>query len=256
MNSGAPNFDRVARPYRLLEYLTLGRTLEHTRFHFLPQLASRTRALVLGDGDGRFLTALLSQNPRLHAHAVDSSGAMLTLLRKRLERNPSSRAHGEMVQGGFFLRKKPPDGLAPTSGDSNSDFALATAANRTETHNVDAQTFAEGLPHIQNYDLVTTHFFLDCLTQAQVETLVATLTPHLTPGALWLVSDFRIPTGLLALPARLFVRGLYGAFRLLTGLRVTRLPDHHRALARAGMVLTAQHFALYGLLTTELWRKP
>jgi len=39
-----------------------------------------------------------------------------------VERNPSFRAHGAMVQGGFFLRKKPLDDLA--SGYSRSDFAI------------------------------------------------------------------------------------------------------------------------------------
>ena len=44
------NFDRLARPYRWLEYATFGRTLERCRFHFLPALTSARRALVLGDG--------------------------------------------------------------------------------------------------------------------------------------------------------------------------------------------------------------
>jgi len=46
-----------------------------------------------------------------------------------LERNPSPRAHGEVLQGSFFLRKKTLGDLA--SGYSNSDFAIAsTTATR------------------------------------------------------------------------------------------------------------------------------
>jgi SAM-dependent methyltransferase len=77
------NFDPVARIYRYAEYLTLGPLLQRTRTHFLPQLKQVRRALVLGDGDGRFLARLLTQNPTLHATAVDSSAKMLALLRTR-----------------------------------------------------------------------------------------------------------------------------------------------------------------------------
>ena len=70
-NSGSPktrsrpNFDRVARLYRWAEYLLLGPLLARTRKHFLPQLTSATHALVLGDGDGRFLAHLLHHAPKL-----------------------------------------------------------------------------------------------------------------------------------------------------------------------------------------------
>jgi cyclopropane fatty-acyl-phospholipid synthase-like methyltransferase len=209
-----PNFDRIARPYRWLEYLTFGPTLTHCRNHFLPALADRRHALALGDGDGRFLTHLLAANPQLQANAVDTSPAMLHLL--------TSRAHA------------------------------VHAAARLHTHHADALTFAPTGP----YDLIVSHFFLDCLTQPELTTLITRLTPHLAPNALWLVSDFRIPRGRFCLPARPLVRSLYLAFRLTTGLRVTRLPDHASALAAAGLTRTAQSLSLGGLLTTELWAYP
>ena len=67
------NFDRIARPYRWLEYLSLGRALERCRFHFLPRLRDCRRALVLGDGDGRFTAKLLDANPSVQVDAVDIS---------------------------------------------------------------------------------------------------------------------------------------------------------------------------------------
>ena len=205
-----PNFDRLARPYRWLEYLTLGRALERCRLHFLPHLSDRRRALVLGDGDGRFLAHLLASNPHLHADAVDLSPAMLAQLRRRAQ--PS--------------------------------------AARLTLYQTDALTFhSPGL-----YDLVVTHFFLDCLTDVDLAQLTHRLAPHLRPGALWLLSDFRIPSGPLRLPAQLFVRLLYLAFRLITGLRVSRLPDHATALRRAGLSPLAQHLSVFGILTTELWQ--
>jgi hypothetical protein len=209
----APNFDRVAKLYRPLEYLTLGRALERCRLRFLPDLASCTRALVFGDGDGRFLARLLHQNPHLHADAVDTSAVMLRLL--------LTRCH--------------------------------PASTRLRTHQTDALTFAPVLPAIP-YDLVVTHFFLDCLTQPEVETLASRVAPSLSPDALWLVSDFRIPSGPWALPARLLVRGLYLAFRILTDLRVTTLPNHEAALTRSGLTRIAIHRSMACILTTELWR--
>jgi ubiquinone/menaquinone biosynthesis C-methylase UbiE len=208
------NFNLVARPYRWLEYLTLGRALERCRLHHLPQLLHQTSALILGDGDGRFLAQLLTQNPHLHADAVDTSLTMLHLLRQR---------------------------------------CYATALNteaRLQTHQTNALTYTPTL----TYDLVVTHFFLDCLTQPELNTLITRITPSLSPQALWLVSDFRIPTGPIRLLAKLLVRTLYLAFRVLTGLRTTHLPDHQTPLAQAGFRCLSQHQSLFGILTTQLWQ--
>jgi len=207
-----PNFNFIARPYRWLEYLTLGKALENCRACFLPQLRNCRRGLVLGDGDGRFLCALLAAKPQLHAEAVDTSATMLQLLRRN----------------------------------------CCASADRLETHHASALDF----PPTGPYDLVVTHFFLDCLSQHEVDALAARIAPSLAPQALWLISDFRIPSGLMRLPARVLVRSLYFAFRILTGLRTTRLPNHSSALACAGMIRVAHHHSVAGLLTTELWQLP
>ena len=52
------------------------------------------------------------------------------------------------------------------------------------------------------YDLIVTHFFVDCLTQRELDALAIRIRPHLTPNALWLISDFCIPTGRLRLKFR------------------------------------------------------
>ena len=214
MSVNQPNFNRIARPYRWLEYLTLGTALENCRTHYLPQLLDRRRALVLGDGDGRFLAQLLASNPYLHADAIDTSATMLQVLRQRC------------------------------------GAATPNAATRLRTHNANALT----IPLEDSYDLVVTHFFLDCLTQPDLDALITRINPTLTPGALWLISDFRIPNGLMRLPARVFVRSLYLAFRLLTGLRTTHLPDYATPLTQAGLNRVAHQHRLAGLLTTELWQ--
>ena len=211
-----PNFDLIARPYRWLEYLTMGRALERCREHFLPQLSDRTHAFVLGDGDGRFLSRLLVSNPTLYADAVDTSTAMLRLLRNRCE------AEGPRT------------------------------STRLTIHQADALDFAKSIPPSQ-YDLVTTHFFLDCLTQAEIETLAYSVASKLAPNAIWVVSDFRIPPGAMRIPASILVQTLYLAFRILTGLRTRRLPDHVTAFEQAGLSLISSNTSLFGLLIAELW---
>jgi SAM-dependent methyltransferase len=214
--TSVPNFDRVARIYRWAEYLALGTLLEHTREHFLPQLLDRRRALVLGDGDGRFLSKLLQQNKGLQAVAVDTSAEMLKLL--------AERCH----------RPKPND--TTRLRISHSSALAVTSAKDT--------------------DLIVTHFFLDCLTQTEVDTLTQRLASQVKQGTLWLVSDFALPHHRFLKPlATLYIRALYLSFRVLTGLRVTHLPDTQTALQRAGFERTARHERLFGFLYTEIWRR-
>jgi SAM-dependent methyltransferase len=208
------NFDRLARPYRWLEYATFGRTLERCRFHFLPALTSARRALVLGDGDGRFLARLLEANPQIEADVVDISPAML------------DRLSGQ---------------LAPE------------ARKRVKLHEADAREF---VPPGTDYDLVVTHFFFDCLFQPELNALVDRLVPRLSPGALWVVSEFSQPSGGGAsLAGRAIISGLYAAFGLLTGLMVRSLPDHSAALKSSGFRLRGEKPWLRGLLASQLWQQ-
>ena len=123
-------------------------------------------------------------------------------------------------------------------------------ATRLRTHHANALTVTLEGP----YDLVVTHFFLDCLTEPELQSLITHIAPALTPNAFWLLSDFRIPNGLMRLPAKTLIRTLYFAFRILTGLRTTHLPGHATALTQAGLIRISQHVSLAGLLITELWQ--
>ena len=104
-------------------------------------------------------------------------------------------------------------------------------------------------------DLIVTHFFLDCLTQPELTSLAQNLAAQTAPGTLWLLSDFAVPQTPIVRPlAALYIRSLYLAFRLLTGLRVTHLPDPQAALAAAGFTRIARHEFLLGVLYTEIWQ--
>jgi ubiquinone/menaquinone biosynthesis C-methylase UbiE len=77
------NCNPIARWYRWLEYMAFGRALERRRFAFLRDVADTQRALVLGDGDGRFLARLVKQNSNVRIDYVDLSEKMLALARGR-----------------------------------------------------------------------------------------------------------------------------------------------------------------------------
>ena len=208
------NFNRVARVYRWAEYLAFGHALERCRSRYLPEVGHCRSALVLGDGDGRFLSRLLQQNTAMTANVVDSSASMLALLQRRVD-----RGNGQ---------------------------------HRVALHHADARNF---LPPVGDCDLIVTHFFLDCFTNAELETLVPRIASKVRPGALWLVSEFNIPANSpMRLPARIIIRLLYLAFRLLTGLRPTHLPDQSATLISAGLRRIRQHPSLGGLLVSELWQ--
>jgi ubiquinone/menaquinone biosynthesis C-methylase UbiE len=217
VKSRPPRFDRVARIYRAMEYLSFGPWLERCRFFHLPGLRTAQRALVLGDGDGRFTARLLATHREIRADAVDLSPAMLHRLRTRV--------------------------------------AKAGAQDRITIACTDARTFT---PVRKDYDLVATHFFLDCLTTEEAAQLMARVRPCLTPGAVWLVSEFAVPRRgrVRRWMARSVIAALYAAFRVLTGLTVREIPPWRALLAQAGFAPTASHAWLGGLLVSELWQLP
>jgi ubiquinone/menaquinone biosynthesis C-methylase UbiE len=213
------NFDPVARPYRWLEYMSFGPWLARCRNAQLAHLATARHALLLGDGDGRFLTRLLAVNPTLTADVVDSSQVMLTLLARRLHR---------------------------------SDFQ-----HRVRLHHADALHWNPTRSPTSSYDLIVSHFFLDCFFPHELEQLFDSILPHALPGAHWVISEFAIPHN--PFPgwfARGIIRALYQAFGSTTGLRVRALPDYAAALRRRGLTLSQDQTYLAGLLRSQLWTLP
>jgi SAM-dependent methyltransferase len=209
----APDFDRLARVYRWMEWLSFGPALARSRRFFLSELGECRHALVLGDGDGRFTAHLLAHNPVIRVEAVDASPAMLSELRRRA--GPHRR--------------------------------------RVETHLADLRAWT---PSGSNYDLVVTHFFLDCLSTDEATHLARRAHSCMAPNGAWLVSEFNEPAGWFGrMVAGPLISFLYRGFGLLTGLEIRRLPDHRKALSEAGFALIRRHSWLGGLLVSELWQR-
>lgn len=125
----------------------------------------------------------------------------------------------------------------------------AGVADRLTTVHGDASV---ALPEGE-FDLVCTHFFLDCLDDDAVGALALRVRRQ-CPGAMWVVSEFAVPHGAMRWPARGLVGLLYAAFGLLTGLRNQRLPDHAAALRGNGFRLEVVRGRAAGLLRAELWQ--
>jgi ubiquinone/menaquinone biosynthesis C-methylase UbiE len=205
------NFDRLARVYRAMEWLSFGPYLWRCRCAFLAEMTEAQEALALGDGDGRFTAALLKRNRHVQVNAVDVSEAMLRGLRRK----------------------------------------AGADEGRVRTEACDVR---EWRPAEAEYDLVMTHFFLDCLATEDVGRLAERLKPNLRPGARWVVSEFAVPGGWFGRwVARTVVGSLYWAFGVLTGLEVRRLPEWELALNASGFRRVQERSFLLGLLTSQMW---
>ncbi|MFC5864254.1 class I SAM-dependent methyltransferase [Acidicapsa dinghuensis] len=127
--------------------------------------------------------------------------------------------------------------------------------SRLTTQTADLRQWAPD-PSALRYDLVCTHFFLDCLSTEEIAAIAHRLTPVLAPNALWIISEFAIPsTAFGHFAAAPLVWLLYRAFRLLTGLRQQSLPGYPSALTASGWSLQSQIPQLRGLLSSQLWQR-
>ncbi len=223
------NCDRLAPWYRWLEYAAFGRALEHRRNSFLHRAQTARRVLLLGDGDGRFAARLLSARGReatITLTCVDSSPAMLALAGRRLRAWRERGVPIEFVQA---------DARAWLRGRAQ----LAAAGS------------------VPPFDLIVTHFFLDCFSDAELPALVRSVARVAAPDARWLISEFRQPpgNGLRAWHAAIWLQAMYLFFRWTTGLRVSRLADHRPALAANGFRLSESETGRVGLLVSECWQR-
>jgi SAM-dependent methyltransferase len=198
-----------------MEYLSFGPYLKQCRSLHLNEAALHRRALIYGDGDGRFLAELVRRAPEIEVVAVDASAAML-------------RQAARKLPAGSRVRLVNADALA-----------------------CEPVQFPEA-----PFDLVVSHFFLDCFTESDLALLLSRVQDAVCENVSWIVSDFAIPQRTPAKQiAALIVGGLYLAFGLLIGLTTRRLPDHAHVMREAGWLLEDRRELLFGLLFSERWRR-
>lgn len=214
---GTADFDGLAADYDLLEFFLAGQSLQTCRTAFLDRLPPFRHALLVGEGHGRFLEVLRQTHPRGIVTYLDASDGMQTAAVARLRRK------GIDLADIHFLRR-------------------------------DLQK--EPLPE-HAYDLIATHFFLDCFPADMLDDVVARLARAARPGASWLVSDFQAPVrpGLARLRAQVALWLMYRFFRLVTRLPARRLAVPGPVLQKYGFIRRGHVEFNRGLLYAEWWQK-
>jgi ubiquinone/menaquinone biosynthesis C-methylase UbiE len=212
--SASANFDWLAPHYRWMEWILAGPKLQRCRAAFLHSVPAPRRALIVGPGSGRFVVELLRQHPQARCTCVDSSRRMLDVTKARVA------AHG----------------LDP---------------NRAEF--IHADILQCPLPEAA-YDLVVTHFVLDCFRSEQLAQLLPLLARAATPDARWLLSDFHEPAGGPARwRARAILEMMYLFFRWAVALPASELTAPDAMLAQCGFKLRERRLFEWGLLHSDLW---
>jgi len=210
------SFDTLAPHYRAMEFLLAGNLLQRCRTAFLPETLGCRRALLLGEGPGRFLAELIRANPRLEVTCVERSPRMIAAAQLALRR---AGLDADQVR---FL---PEDALAWT-------------------------------PPRGAFDLVATHFFLDCFPPADLARLIPKIAQAATPDARWLLSDFHQPErGWQKWRAQAILGLMYAFFRRAAAISARHLATPDPLLKAAGFFPARRIQINCSLLHSTLWRR-
>jgi len=211
------SFDPLAPWYETLESIAFGDDLQRGRVACLAEIVTPQRALIVGEGNGRFLCELLRVQPGIEVDCIDDSRRMLQLAKQRIERELPERV--ECVR---FLHQDITSWVAP------------------EHH----------------YDLLVTHFVLDCFPEGAVTGIIKKLAGAATDDANWLLADFCVPAkGVARLRARAWLAAMYLFFRLTARIPASELIDPTPFLQGEGFGLSRQHLFRNGILKSERWRR-
>ncbi len=210
------SFDRLAPFYRGLEAVLAANLLQRCRVAWIDEARRARRILVAGPGAGRFLSAAVERLPEASFLCVDSSAGMLRQCARRVR--------------------------AVNGADSRVTWVHASLPGWK--------------PPAERFDVLVTHFFLDCFPKPELDDVIETLAGAATPNAAWLISDFQVPAARWsALRARLILWVAYRFFRATTGLRASRLHSPVGSLQREGFHRTHRRTFSAGLLTSEVWQR-
>jgi ubiquinone/menaquinone biosynthesis C-methylase UbiE len=159
----------------------------------------------------------------------------------------------------FELRKRHP-GVEIDCVDS-SERMLSLARQRLESGDTKGVRFLQRdllawTPEAARYDLIVTHFFLDCFPEAHLAEIVRKLSQAATPAANWLLADFRIPAkGFARVRAQAWLAVMYRFFKYAAGIEARDLVDPSPLLVAENFNLAQEHLLRGGILKSQLWRR-
>ncbi len=211
------SFDVLAPHYRWMELVSAGEMLQRCRTAFLRRVPAVENILILGEGNGRFLLECRRRFPDATITVVDASARMIELARKRLARQGVT--------------------------NRSIDFIRADALTWT--------------PPARAFDLIVTHFFLDCFRGDQLGVLIPKLARAAAPGANWLLADFQAaPAGWRRHRSRFILWLMYRFFIAATRLPARTLTAPDELLERSGFNLRAREIYDWELLHSDWWWLP
>ncbi len=210
------NFNRIAPFYEFIERLTTGSRMQRARVAHLPSVADARRVLIAGEGNGKFLAACAKAMPEATFTVIDESPAMLEKAAARWR-----QAGGEVSRVRFVC-----DNLLIWTPDE------------------------------LGYDLIVTHFFLDCFPEETLPLILTKLASAAAPNSRWLVADFCEPEcGLARFRAHVMLRVAYLLFRLLAGVQASKLVNPDLLLSELGFTLKNRLTSDWGMMHSDLWKR-
>lgn len=210
------SFDTLAPIYLWMERLAAGNKMQQCRTAFLAEMPEPRRILIAGEGHGRSVMACLQAFPSAQMTCVDISLGMI------------AQARNALVVQGFEV-------------------------GRVEFVHAD---FLSWSPEAEAYDLIVTHYFLDCFTSTQMESVVQKLASAAAPKAAWHIADFQLAkSGWRRVRSVVIVWLLYRFFRLMTHLSASELVSPDARLKSAGFYCHQRVEMEWGLLKSEWWMR-
>jgi ubiquinone/menaquinone biosynthesis C-methylase UbiE len=208
------SFDHLAPFYRGMEFVLAGGKLQRCRLAWLDEVKDCRRVLIVGEGPGRFLTECAKALSAARIHCVDASAAML----------------------------------------KRAKLALQQTGLDSDRVSFEQATLPAWQPPREQFDLLVTHFFLDCFPHDQLKQVVSRLASAAQPGAKWLLADFcEPPRGLAHWRARIILALAYAFFNVTTGLPARRLTAPDKFLEQFALKLKGRRIYDGGLLHSDLW---
>lgn len=209
-------YDRLALAYQMIEWVVFGGRLQAARVALLDELPPWQCMLILGDGDGRLLHAIvqrMSEGSDQTIVSVDQSESMLSRQRQRTANYSASRQI-EWIKG-------------------------------------DALSF---IPHRHSFDVIVTPFFLDCFSEEQLQIALPRWFDGLRRNGKWYYVDFVIPeSGWRRIGAAWLSRIMHCFFRLMTGLPNAELLNVAAMLRQLGLEPEYQTNRFGGMIATAIY---
>ena len=175
-----------------------------------------SKALIIGGGDGKFLLEAIKQELSDQYYYIDISDAMIKLARNKIEKQSILSLNSVVFICGTY----------------------------------------QDIPPNENFDLIVTPYFLDCISEDELPLVMAKLYAHLTIEGTWFFTDFNIPENMFrGLIFKTIIQSLYRIFNLLCKLGVNRLPDFSKEFSKYDFKVLYEKYFLGGLLVSRIYKK-